>query len=257
MHALLPVPDRQILRGSLRRMTAPEPVAGPMRQTQVSSLDDPLRLSALCTDTNGDQWHNGEYMQLYVDQDGGVPSPRRERMYLAEKGIEIPLVRMELHKENRTREFRQKNPIGTLPVLELDDGRCLSESMAICRYIEELNPDPPLFGSEPFERAVIEMWSRRVEHYLYLPIDYLPMLTRGAPQEAAEEFESWATQFSDLLDKTLGNQDFLCGESISIADVFAFGALDYGDWFRNKALTRLHKLDAWFRKIKERPSATA
>jgi glutathione S-transferase len=74
-------------------------------------------------------------------------------MYLAEKGITVPYEALGLHKENRTPEFRRRNPVGTLPVLELDDGTCISESIAICRYFEELHPDPPLFGSTPQEKA--------------------------------------------------------------------------------------------------------
>ena len=120
-------------------------------------------------------------MKLYTDEEGTAPSPRRVRMYLAEKAIAVPYEELELHRANRTPEFRRKNPIGTLPVLELEDGRCISESIAICRYFEELHPHPTLFGSTPQERADVEMWTRRVEHYLYLPIDLA-----GLPPARAE-----------------------------------------------------------------------
>ncbi len=96
-------------------------------------------------------------MKIYVDRGGTARSPRRVRIFLAEKGIRVPYVRLEIHKENRTPEFRRKNPLSTLPVLELDDGSCISESIAICRYFEELHPEPPLFGSSPREKAEIEM----------------------------------------------------------------------------------------------------
>ena len=102
-------------------------------------------------------------MKIYVDRNGTAPSPRRVRIYLAEKGLEIPYERLEIHKQNRTEEFKKKNRASTLPVLELDDGTCIAESMAICRYFEALHPEPPLFGATPLEQAEIEMWLRRIE----------------------------------------------------------------------------------------------
>ena len=133
-------------------------------------------------------------MKIYVDEGSTAPSPRRVRMYLAEKGIHVLYETLELHKDNRTREFRRKNPVGTLPVLELDDGTCISESLAICRYFEEVHPDPPLFGVTAREKAEVEMWTRRAELYLYLPIDLAGHFRRSDSPEAAAEFESWASQ---------------------------------------------------------------
>ena len=111
-------------------------------------------------------------MKLYSDIGGQAPSPRRVRMFLAEKSFEIEIVEMELHRENRTAEFRKKNPMGNLPVLELEDGTCISESIAICRYVEGLQPDPSLFGNSPLSSAVIEMWNRRAEFAFYMPIEF-------------------------------------------------------------------------------------
>ena len=97
-----------------------------------------------------------------------APNPRRVRVFLAEKGIEVPSVQIDIGKgENRKPEFLAKNPMGAVPVLELDDGTCISESLAICRYLEELNPDPSLFGSDAEERALIEMWTRRMEAEIF------------------------------------------------------------------------------------------
>lgn len=197
-------------------------------------------------------------MLLYVDEGGTAPSPRRVRMYLAEKGLEVPRERLELHAANRTREFRQKNPVGTLPVLELDDGTCISESLAICRYFEELHPDPPLFGVGPRERAEIEMWTRRQELNLYLPIDLAGHFRRSGSSEVADEFASWAQQSVRFLDRVLGEREFIAGARLSIADVVAFGALDYGARFAGFRIPadRTH-LNAWFAALAARPSASA
>ncbi len=91
-------------------------------------------------------------MKIYVDKKGSAPSPRRVRIFLAEKGLHVPYERLDLHRENRTDEFRKKNPLGSLPVLELDDGTCIAESISICRYFEELHPDPP-HGSRSLNSA--------------------------------------------------------------------------------------------------------
>jgi glutathione S-transferase len=198
-------------------------------------------------------------VKLYVDEEGTAPSPRRVRMYLAEKGIDVPCERLRLHEGNRTPEFQRKNPVGTLPVLELDDGSCISESLAICRYFEELHPDPPLFGCTPKEKAEIEMWTRRVEHYLYLPIDFGAHFARSeGAREAAAEFRSWALLSVRLLDRVVRDRAFLAAGRLTMADLFAFGALDYGVRFAGFALPEeLAHLRAWYASMAARPSASA
>src|SRR5580658_7274873 len=99
------------------------------------------------------------------------PNPRRVRIFLAEKGVSIPRVEVDLGKlEHKRPEFSALNPFHTVPVLELDDGTMISESIAICRYIEELCPEPNLFGATALQRAMVEMWQRRLEQRLLLPI---------------------------------------------------------------------------------------
>jgi glutathione S-transferase len=179
-------------------------------------------------------------------------------MYLAEKGIVVHYEWLELHKANRTPEFRRKNPIGTLPVLELDDGTCISESIAICRYFEELHPHLPLFGADPRERAEIEMWTRRVEQYLYLPIDFGAHFTRSGSAVAAREFQSWTAQSVRFLDRVVQRRNFLAGDHISMADIFAFGALDYGIRFAQFSIPEeFEHLQAWYISMAARPSAQA
>jgi glutathione S-transferase len=102
-----------------------------------------------------------------------APSPRRVRIFLAEKGIELELVQVDImHNANRTPEFYKKNPLGSLPILEFDDGSCLSESVAICRYFEEIQPEPPLFGVGAREKAIVEMWNRRIELEIFAPVGH-------------------------------------------------------------------------------------
>ena len=180
-------------------------------------------------------------------------------MYLAEKGLSVPCETLKLHEANRTPAFRRKNPIGTLPVLELDDGTCIAESLAICRYFEELHPDPPLFGRTPQEKAEVEMWTRRAEHYLYLPIDFAAHFgSNEGSHAAAAEFRPWAVLSVRFLDRVLAGRDFLATDRLSMADLFAFGALDYGIRFAGFALpVELSRLRAWHASIDARPSARA
>ena len=198
-------------------------------------------------------------MKLYVERDGTAPSPRRVRMYLAEKGLAIPVERLELPAAIRTPEFRAKNPVGTLPVLELDDGRCIAESIAICRYFEELHPEPALFGRTPLERAEIEMWTRRVEQYFYLPLDFSTGFARNPNlQEVSKFFGRWAGLAAGLFDQTVRARPFLAGDRLSIADLFAYGALDYGVKHRGYAIPAdLASLKAWYATLGARPSAAA
>src|SRR5207249_8582793 len=113
----------------------------------------------------------GEIPKMKIYDSSAAPNPRRVRIFLAEKGIQVPYQQIDLAKaENRQPEFRKITPLATVPVLELDDGTHITESIAICRYFEELHPEPPLFGSEMKEAAIVEMWQRRMEFTLLGPI---------------------------------------------------------------------------------------
>jgi glutathione S-transferase len=194
---------------------------------------------------------------LYVDHDGTAPSPRRVRIFLAEKGVEIPTRRLRLHVENRTPEFLAKNPVGSLPVLELDDGTCLAESLSICRYLEELHPEPALFGATPLERALVDMWTRRIELYAYVPLDLAPGFVESAPA-AAEKLRNWARLALRFLDGVLAERPFVAGERYTIADVVALASLDYGARFADFPLPGDHvHLARWHARVSARPSARA
>jgi glutathione S-transferase len=195
-------------------------------------------------------------MKIYVDRNGTAPSPRRLRIFLAEKGLEVPYEQLAIHEENRTPEFRSKNPLSTLPVLELDDGTCISESVAICRYFEELHPEPPLFGATPEERAVVEMWTRRIELYLYLSIEFAN--EKVMPREVAERYRRGSYGMMKLLDAELAGRSFIAGDRYSIADAFALSALDFGIAYVGFEIPEKREhLARWHREVSARPSARA
>ena len=195
-------------------------------------------------------------MKLYVDRGGKAPSPRRLRIYLAEKGIAVPTVELALHRDNRTPEFREKNRLSTLPVLELDDGTCIAESIAICRYFEALHPEPPLFGTTPVEIARVEMWMRRVEHNLYLPIELSN--EEVLPKESAARFRQGAMRMLGILDERLAHEPFLAGSRYTIADVFALSAIDFGIRHLGYEVPEsLAHFRRWHTDVSSRPSASA
>ena len=178
------------------------------------------------------------------------------RIFLAEKGLRVPTELLAIHEENRTPEFRAKNPFSTLPVLELDDGTCIAESVAICRYFEALHPEPPLFGTTALEQAEVEMWTRRVELNLYLAIEF------GNPEvfqeETAAVFRRGAQRAARVLDRSLGEREFLAGARYSMADAFALSAIDFGVRYAGFELDpELAHLARWHRAVSARPSAKA
>ena len=154
-------------------------------------------------------------MKLY--DYGMAPNPRRVRIFLHEKGIKVPRETIDITKrEGRTKEFLAKNPMGGIPVLELDDGTCISESVAICRYFEALQPEPPLFGTTPTEIAEVDMWVRRLELYLMFQVGLVWIhghkLTAHLLDQnpATAEFGRARTHaFYDILDKALEGRDFI------------------------------------------------
>jgi glutathione S-transferase len=194
-------------------------------------------------------------MKLYTDIGGNAPSPRRVRIFIAEKNLEIPCEELKLHDENRSDAFRKKNKFRTLPVLELDDGTCIAESMAICRYLEELHPEPDLLGASPLERAHIEMWTRRMEMALYIPID---MSGDSFPSEMATLMRDGAHRTMRFLDRELATRPFIAGDRYTMADIFAQGALDFGIAHVGYTLPEEHRaLADWHARVSARPSASA
>jgi len=202
-------------------------------------------------------------MTIYDSQ--AAPNPRRVRVFLAEKGIQVPYEQVDIVKAvNRGPEFRKINPMAGVPVLELDDGTHIAESVAICRYFEETHPEPPLFGVGAKERALVEMWQRRMELYLLLPIadsfrqrhDFFKGRIRQVPDYAeaqrqnAEETLAW-------LDGELANRRFIAGDKYTIADITAMIAIDFGRVSKITIKPEQKNLARWHAEVSSRPSAKA
>ena len=203
-------------------------------------------------------------MLLYADP--RAPNPRRVRWFLAEKGVAYDTIEVLIaDKAHQTPEFRKKNPIALLPVLELADGRVLRESMAICRYIEETHPEPNLMGADAWERAQIEMWNRHAELELLWPIAQVFRNTnkfwegriKQAPEFAAIMREQLAERF-DWLEGELTRHPYMAGDRFTVADITAMCALDFGKVSSIRIDGATHpQLKAWHTRVSERPSAKA
>ena len=173
-------------------------------------------------------------MKLY---DGArTPNPRRVRIFLAEKGISIPSVQIDLARlEQRHPEFASKNPMQAIPVLELDDGTLISESVAICRYFEEIQPDPPMFGIGAMGRAVVEMWNRRLELGLFASVSHVfrhahPFMAEMEKPQVpawAEANKQKVTDTLFVLNQQLARHTFVTGETYTVADITAQVAIDF------------------------------
>jgi glutathione S-transferase len=186
-------------------------------------------------------------------------------VFLAEKGVAVPFEEVDIVKAvNREDEFRKKNPLSTVPVLELDDGTCISESVAICRYFEELHPHPPLFGADAKQRALVEMWNRRMEFNILQPIadafrqrhDFF----KGRIRQLAEYAEVQrlnAEDGLDWLDRELAARRFIAGDQFSIADITAVVAIDFGRVSKIAIKPDQLNLARWHAEVSARPSAKA
>jgi glutathione S-transferase len=194
-----------------------------------------------------------------------APNPRRVRIFLAEKGIEVPYQQIDIGKaENRKPPFLAKNPLGGLPVLELDDGTCIAESVAICRYFEEQKPEPPLLGTDGRDRALVEMWNRRMELEVLSPIagafrntheffkDRIPQVPEYGRvcKESAQKRLAW-------LDEELADRQFVAGDRFSIADITAMVGIDFGRVADIRIEPDQKNLTRWHEAVSSRPSARA
>lgn len=203
-------------------------------------------------------------MKLY--NSNSAPNPRRVRIFLAEKQLSIPRVEIDLARlEHRTPEFSTVSPFQVIPALELDDGSVIGESIAICRYIEELRPEPNLFGETPLERATIEMWQRRVEWNLLLPIAQVfrhthPHMTKlEEPQIAdwAAANRTRALRNMRIFDDLLRDRPFVAGDRFTVADITGLVALDFTKPARIAIPPELVSLVRWREALRARPSAAA
>lgn len=194
-----------------------------------------------------------------------APNPRRVRVFLAEKGVDLPEIAVDMRSgAHKAPEFLAKNPAGQLPVLELDDGRTLSESVAICRYLEALHPSPPLFGRDAFEAAEIDMWVRRVEFLVTSPVGMFWRHAHPFTATLIEQFRDFGesnranTQRAmQWLDRQLATRDYVAGEGFSMADICALTTVDFAGFIGLDPLADRPALADWRARIGERPSTAA
>ena len=195
------------------------------------------------------------------------PNPRVVRIFLAEKGVQIPLVPVDLvGGENRREPYLSKNPSGQLPCLELDDGTFLAEITAICEYIEEKHPKPALVGSTPEERANTRMWVRRIDLNIVEPMAngfrYAEGLAlfknrmRTIPQ-AADDLKAIAREKLAWLDGQIAGRDFIAGKNFTLADILLFAFMDFGATVGQGIDPSLKNLSAWRDRVAARPSVEA
>ncbi len=199
-------------------------------------------------------------MKLYSA--GYAPNPRRVTMFIAEKGLaDIETVVLDLaNGEQHKPEFKAKNPLAQAPVLELDDGRCLTESRAICSYLEALHPDPNLMGADPFEHAHIEMWDRRIELAFMLPLMFWvrhghPAMARVEPNQTegvASFNQGHAMRTAAWLNDELATRPWIAGDRFTIADITAACGVDFAKMMKWRPGEDLPHLKRWRDAIGER-----
>lgn len=195
-----------------------------------------------------------------------APNPRRVRYFLAEKGIQdLEIVTLNLIEGDQKRpEYLAKAGLGNVPMLELDDGTCITESLAICRYLESVYPEPNLFGRTPLETAVIEMWTRRAEMLVATP--FMLAVRHLNPRMAALEAQVPVVGEHNLenglralkvLDRQLGQSEWLAADRLSIADIVAFASIDFGRMIKLQIPEDLTHVIRWLAVLRERPAAQA
>jgi glutathione S-transferase len=201
-----------------------------------------------------------------------APSPRRVRIFLAEKGISVPTVQVDLRNgEQFSPAFRAINPECTVPVLELDNGTRIADILGICRYFEELYPEPRLMGRTAEQKAVIEAWQRRLERDgFYATMEAFRNSTPGLKGHALPGPESYEQipalaergrmriqHFFTLLDARLSDNEFICGPQFTVADITGMVTLDFCTWAKLKPPDHLTHLNRWCSAVSARPSAKA
>jgi glutathione S-transferase len=203
-------------------------------------------------------------MKLY---DGGrAPNPRRVRIFLAEKGITIPSEQIDLGAlQQRSDAFTAINPMQRVPALVLDDGTVIAESIAICRYFEALNPEPPLFGRGALDSALVEMWNRRAELHLLFPVSSVFQHLHPAMQQmVSPQVPDWGEAnkprvmaFLQFLDRELKDRPYVAGANYTVADITAMIAVDFMRVSKLAVPDALTNLKRWHNEVAARPSAAA
>lgn len=195
------------------------------------------------------------------------PNPRLVRMFAAEKGIELERVSVDLPGgENRRAPYTDKNPYGQLPTLELDDGTWIGETVAICEYLEELQPEPVLIGSTPKERAETRMWTRRIEHSITAPMADGFRFAEGLAlfkdrmhtiPHAADDLKALGREGLEKLDGLIAGRDFIAGDRLTLADLVAYALVDFFGSVGQPLDPKLKNVASWKERMDARPTATA
>lgn len=201
-------------------------------------------------------------MKLY---ESPSPNARRVHVFMAEKGFDCERVPVDIRAgENITPEFLAKNPGGRVPVLELDDGTFLAESIAICRYLEALHPEPNLFGDDALSSAQIEMWQRRVEMLFMAEVAGAFRNITGFFKDRETCVKEWgevcaakAPKALQMFDDQLANNTYLAGDKFSVADITLAVALDFAKMVQVVELPELPNISRWYAQVNERPSLSA
>ncbi|MGE0702289.1 MAG: glutathione S-transferase family protein [Hyphomicrobiaceae bacterium] len=203
---------------------------------------------------------------MRIIEQARAPNPRRVRIFVAEKGIDVRFEQVDMMTGAlKTDAFTALNPFQQVPVLVLDDGTAISESIAICRYFEELHPEPTLMGRTPVEKALVEMWQRRMELNLLAPVaqvfrhSHPAMAPFEVPQvvQWAEVNRPRALRTLQLLDRELAGRPFIAGDRYSVADITALVAIDFMKPAKLGRPEGLASLERWHRDVSARPSAAA
>jgi len=214
---------------------------------------------------NGDKRApRGNAMKLY--ESSRAPNPRRVRIFLAEKGVTVPVEQVDLAaQEQKSSEFTALNPLQRVPVLVLDDGTVIAESMAICRYFERLRPEPALFGRGAKEEALVEMWNRRMELNLLSAVSNIFRHTHPAMKQLeTPQLPEWAEinkprviEFLGIMDAELKDQLYVTGDHFTVADITGLVAVDFMKPAHLAVPEEFAHIRRWHAQVSGRPSAKA
>ena len=195
------------------------------------------------------------------------PNPHVVRMFIAEKGIDIPKVEVDLMKgENRQEAHLKRNPHGQMPSLELDNGQHVAEILPICEYLEDKHPKPALIGANAEEKAETRMWMRRIDLNICEPMANGFRFSQGLPlfqsrivtvPEAADGLKKIAQDRLKWLDGQMAGKEFVCGSRFTLADILLYCFVAFGNQVGQPLNPEFKNLNAWFGKVKDRPSAKA
>ena len=194
-----------------------------------------------------------------------APNPRRVRIFLAEKGVELPETPVNLMKrEHKSPEHRARNSLGQVPTLVLDDGTAISETVAICRYFDETHPEPPMFGTTPVEKALVDMWIRRVEFMVMNPVGNY--WRHAHPRTAAllKQFTDFGQSNAETyrgaqkwLDRELADKPCVAGDAYTMAALCLLSTVDFAEWIGLPLEPEFANVKGWHERVSARPSAQA